>query len=146
MEPTSNTPKSRTNLREVLISSFESDAGLPSEQRARRSRQAQQRSPIRRFIPSVRVGGAESFFVGVFAGMAGGLAAGYFGTVMVEAARKSVNQTITWLVPGAVPSSMYIFAAFLGAIIGMYLGFTMLAPWLERRKKYKGTHYEGRLS
>ncbi len=137
IEPKNDGPKSRENLREVLIAGFESDAGLPSERQARQQRR---RGPAA--ITSVRFGGAESFFVGVFAGVSGGTAAGYYGVVFLEVARKSVHDSITWLLPLPVQPALYIVGGFVGAIIGTYVGCVMLAPWLETRR-FRGKRFDG---
>ncbi len=130
-EPPRGEPGTRENLRELLIASFEADTGLPSERGRRR------RVPT---IASVRIGGAESFFVGVFGGTAAGTAIGFYSIVLLEGARRAVHESITWLLPHPLLPSIYFLGGIFGAIVGIWMGCAMLAPWLESRR-YRGKRY-----
>jgi hypothetical protein len=138
VDPAKNEPKARDNLREVLIAGFESDVGLPSRKRANRPRQGPAHP-----ILTVRIAGAESFFVGVFASLAGGIAAGYFGTVGLETARKAVHDSLPWLLPQPISPAFFVLGAFLGAVIGIYVGCAMIAPGLDSRR-YQGKRLGGK--
>jgi hypothetical protein len=118
----------RENLRDVLISGFESPNGLPSQRVA----PAKARGiSIRRV--TFQLTGAASFFVGVFGGTALGCAfallIGYFTIV----ARQAIVSTLPWLsLPPDISGGALVLWTFFGGLIGVVVGCLVIAPRLQQ--------------
>jgi len=124
-------PTARQNLRETLIAGFEAGTDKPSAPRLRRSRGARTLRSIRQ----VHIVGAETFFVGIFAGLAAGTAIGFFVVGAIDAVLRSMYQTLPVLFPKiVVDPAVYLLATFIAGAVGLVVGFISIAPWLEARR------------
>jgi hypothetical protein len=125
----------RQNLREALIAGFEAGAEKPAAPRLRRGPGARTLRSIRQ----VHIVGAETFFVGIFAGLAAGTAIGYGIVGIVDAVLTAIHQTLPGLFPRMpIDPSLYLLATFFGGALGLVAGFIWLAPWLETRRHPSG--------